>query len=72
LANLSPHAIAAESGYALAAARPFPGPASVTLIAAAAVASASSPVTATLRGTARFACRMGCDGELPARFGQPG
>jgi hypothetical protein len=54
LGNLSPHAIAAESGSALAAAaRPFPGPAGVTLIAIAAVMSASGPINATLCGAAK-------------------
>jgi hypothetical protein len=73
LGNLAPHAIAAESGSAPAAAAcPFSGPADVTLIAAAPVASASSPINATLCGTARFTCLMGRGGELPARFGQPG
>ena len=36
-----------------AAARPFPGPAGVTLIAIAAVMSASGPINATLCGAAK-------------------
>jgi hypothetical protein len=57
LGNRSRHAT--DSGHALAAAaRPFPGPAGVTLIAVAAVVSTASPASATLDGP-------------PARFGQP-
>jgi amino acid transporter len=70
--NLSPHAIATESDYALAAAaRPFLGPAGFTLIGIAAVVSTSSAINATLYGAAKFTYLMGRDGELPARFGQP-
>ncbi len=70
--NLSPHAIATESDYALAvAARPFLGSAGFTLIAVAAVVSTSSAINATLYGAAKFTYLMGRDGELPARFGQP-
>ena len=70
--NLSPHAIATESDYALAAAaRPFLGSAGFTLIAIAAVVSTSSAINATLYGAAKFTYLMGRDGELPARFGQP-
>jgi amino acid transporter len=70
--NLSPHAIAAESDYALAAAaRPFLGSAGFTLIGIAAVVSTSSAINATLYGAAKFTFLMGRDGELPARFGQP-
>jgi len=70
--NLSTHAIAAESDYALAAAaRPFFGQAGFTLIAVAAVVSTSSAINATLYGAAKFTYLMGRDGELPARFGRP-
>ena len=70
--NLSPHAIATDSDYALAAAaRPFFGQAGFTLIAVAAVVSTSSAINATLYGAAKFTYLMGRDGELPARFGQP-
>ena len=68
--GLLPHAFT-ESGYELAAARPFPGPAGFTLIAAAAVVSISSPINAAVRGPAQFTCLMGRDGDLAARFGQP-
>jgi amino acid transporter len=70
--NLSPHAIASESDYALAAAaRPFLGPAGFTLIGIAAVVSTASAINATLYGAAKFTYLMGRDGELPARFGRP-
>ena len=70
--NLSPHAIATESDYALAAAaRPFLGQAGFTLIGIAAVVSTASAINATLYGAAKFTYLMGRDGELPARFGQP-
>jgi amino acid transporter len=70
--NLSPHAIATESDYALAAAaRPFLGSAGFMLIAIAAVVSTSSAINATLYGAAKFTYLMGRDGELPARFGRP-
>jgi amino acid transporter len=70
--NLSPHVIATESDYALAAAaRPFLGSAGFTLIAIAAVVSTSSAINATLYGAAKFTYLMGRDGELPARFGRP-
>jgi amino acid transporter len=70
--NLSPHAIATDSDYALAAAaRPFLGPAGFTLIGIAAVVSTASAINATLYGAAKFTYLMGRDGELPARFGQP-
>ena len=70
--NLSPHAIATESDYALAAAaRPFLGQAGFTLIAVAAVVSTCSAINATLYGAAKFTYLMGRDGELPARFGRP-
>ena len=70
--NLSPHAIATESDYALAAAaRPFLGPAGFTLIGIAAMVSTASAINATLYGAAKFTYLMGRDGELPARFGQP-
>jgi len=65
--NLSPHAIATESDYALAAAaRPFLGQAGFTLIGVAAVVSTSSAINATLYGAAKFTYLMGRDGELPA------
>jgi amino acid transporter len=70
--NLSPHAIATESDYALAAAaRPFFGQAGFTLIGIAAAVSTSSAINATLYGAAKFTYLMGRNGELPARFGQP-
>jgi amino acid transporter len=70
--NLSPHAIATESDYALAAAaRPFLGPAGFRLIAIAAAVSTSSAINATLYGAAKFTYLMGRDGELPARLGRP-
>ena len=70
--NLSPHAIATQSDYALAAAaRPFLGPAGFTLIGIAAMVSTASAINATLYGAAKFTYLMGRDGELPARFGQP-
>jgi amino acid transporter len=70
--NLSPHAIATESDYALAAAaRPFLGQAGFTLIAVAAVVSTASAINATLYGAAKFTYLMGRNGELPARFGRP-
>jgi amino acid transporter len=70
--NLSPHAVATQSDYALAAAaRPFFGSAGFTLIAIAAVVSTSSAINATMYGAAKFTYLMGRDGELPARFGQP-